>query len=111
MSKHGPCHLSRCPNPAIAWWKTSNGTYTHLCKPCLDCWFDNADDDPDLEPEAWGWFSPPSPPPAAIAVWATGTRNHQAVAEVIRREARLGPAWLRDFVRREQRMGRALALA
>lgn len=56
MSKHGPCELSHHNEPAAAWWRGRNGNFTRLCQPCLDYWFDNADDDPDLEPAAWGWL-------------------------------------------------------
>ncbi|MFF7947011.1 hypothetical protein [Streptomyces griseorubiginosus] len=106
MSKHGPCQLSRCTNPAIAWWKSGNGAYTSLCQACLDYWFDNADDDDSFEPVAWGWFAPPTPPASAIAAWAADPRNHREVAAVLRREARVDPQWLRQFLAREQRAGR-----
>ena len=48
----------RLPNcgPAVARWVCGNGNVVLLCRKCLDCWFDNADDDPDLEPVAWGWI-------------------------------------------------------
>lgn len=110
MSKHGPCQLSRCPNPAVAWWKTSNGAYTSLCRACLDCWFDNADDDDSLEPTAWGWLIPPAPDPSDITAWARNPKNHRALADVLRREARIDPTWLREFLARDQRMHR-VALA
>lgn len=44
--------------PAIAWWRTRNGATARLCQPCLNSWFDNADDDPDLEPAVWCWIRP-----------------------------------------------------
>ncbi len=106
MSKLGPCRLSNCPNPAVAWWKSGNGAYTSLCKACLDYWFDFADDDECLEPVAWGWFVPPAPVAEEISAWARDPSNHQAVAEVLRREARIDPRWLREFIAREQRATR-----
>ncbi|MFB6937575.1 hypothetical protein [Streptomyces chartreusis] len=109
MSKHGSCYFSRCPNGAVASWTTSNGTYTLLCKDHLDCWFDNADDDEALEPTAWAWLAPPAPAPADITAWARDPRNHQALAEVLRREARIDPRWLRSFLAREWRRGALLA--
>lgn len=114
MSKHGPCTVSlhwRDPIPAVAWWRSSNGHIARLCASCLNCWFDNADDDPDLEPTAWGWLHEPRPAAADINAWARDPRNHTAVAEVLRREARIDPTWLRDFVQREWRRGSILALA
>ncbi|MFG2372565.1 hypothetical protein ACGFY9_13940 [Streptomyces sp. NPDC048504] len=106
MSKHGPCALRVHPGihvPATAWWHGPNGHHTTLCTSCLNFWFDNADDDPDLEPAAWGWLIPPEPPAADIAAWARDPRNHGAVAEVLRREARIRPDWLRHFLNREDR--------
>lgn len=41
---------------AAAFWNCINGNRLVLCKPCLDAWLDNADDDPSLEPESWGWL-------------------------------------------------------
>lgn len=41
---------------AVAFWKASNGNRAVLCQSCLDHWFDNADDDPSLEPVSWGWL-------------------------------------------------------
>lgn len=109
MSKHGPCTLDvhrGDPTPAIAWWRVQDSAIVRLCKNCLDCWFDNADDDPGLEPTAWGWLIPPKPALADVAAWASDPRNHTAVAEVLRREARISPNWLRDFLDREDRARR-----
>jgi hypothetical protein len=111
VSKHGPCQLSHHDEPAVAWWRGRNGHTVWLCQGCLDHWFDNADDDPALEPAAWGWFYEPRPAAADIAAWARDPRNHQAVAEILRREARIDPSWLRNFVHREWRRGSILALA
>ena len=47
--------LASC-GPAVARWKVQNGYWFPLCQKCLDAWFDNADDDPDLEPAAWTWI-------------------------------------------------------
>lgn len=42
--------------PAVALWICGNGNPVRLCQSCLDAWFDNADDDPDLEPASWSWL-------------------------------------------------------
>ncbi|MEV4784009.1 hypothetical protein AB0K53_00895 [Streptomyces tuirus] len=42
--------------PAVARWQVQNGYWFLLCQSCLDAWFDNADDDDDLEPAAWSWI-------------------------------------------------------
>ena len=112
MSKHGPCELRlpTCGPQAVAWWDCPTGRTVRLCKTCLDDCFDAADNDPNSEPTAWGWFVPPAPEPADIASWASDPRNHQAVAAVLRREARVDPTWLREFLRREERIHR-VALA
>jgi hypothetical protein len=105
MSKHGPCR--NCPKQAAAWLHLRDGTRVRLCQPCLDVWFDEADDRPQLEPRIWGWLAPRSAPAAEdVADWARDPRNHGAVADVLRREARIDPQWLQDFIRREQRIGR-----
>lgn len=109
MSKNGPCTMSAHrgePVPAVAWWRIRDSTLVQLCQSCLDCWFDNADDDPDLEPTAWGWLVAPIPPTTDIATWATDPRNHTAVANVLRTEARVNPEWLREFLLRDERIHR-----
>lgn len=47
---------------AIAWICITSPV--QVCQGCLDAWFDNADDDPDLEPATWGWL-PGCRPPAS----------------------------------------------
>lgn len=52
--------------------------------------------------------APAPPPPAAprredIARWLKDPANCEAVMFVLRREARIDPAWLNDLVRREER--------
>lgn len=47
----------RDERPPVARWICRNGNIVRLCQPCLDWWFDNADDDPDLEPLAWTWIA------------------------------------------------------
>lgn len=42
---------------AVAHWTALNGYVAYLCQHCLDSWFDNADDDEDLEPAGWGWLA------------------------------------------------------
>ena len=54
MSKHGPCRT--CPEQAVAWIRIAGITF-RLCKPCLDRWFDMADEQPQLEPRIWGWLT------------------------------------------------------
>lgn len=46
--------------PAAARWNHRNGNTSLLCQPCLNCWFDNADDDPSLEPMSWQWLPRPA---------------------------------------------------
>lgn len=102
MSKHGPCR--NCPEPATAWIRLSDGTMFRLCTPCLDAWFDTADDMPQMEPRIWGWLVRPAGPPAeAVALWARNPANHRDVAAVLRMEARINPGWLRAFIAREYR--------
>jgi hypothetical protein len=76
----------------------------------LDLCFDSADNDPTSEPVAWGWYIPPEPPAADVAAWARDSRNHRAVAEVLHREARINPGWLRAFIDREDRIRRRPSL-
>lgn len=111
MSKHGPCTLSHHNEPAVAWWKTGNGAFTRLCQACLDYWFDNADDDPSLEPVAWGWFHRPAAPSLRdITAWARDPRNQRELAAALRVEARINPGWLRAFMERENRIHQARTL-
>ena len=51
-------------------------------------------------------MSEPQPSPEDIAAWLRDPRNRDAVAYVLRREARIGAPWLREFVARDQRMHR-----
>lgn len=108
MSKHGPCLT--CPERAVAWIRLADGTHTRLCRTCLDAWFDLADDQPELEPRIWGWLVRPTPAAEEIGAWATDPRNHSAVTEVLRREARIRPQWLRSFLAREERAGRLVVV-
>lgn len=109
MSKHGPCELSHHNEPAIAWWRTSNGNFTRLCQSCLGCWFDNADDDPDLEPTAWGWlYTRTGQLHDGMTAALRDPANRAVVAEILQRGARAGAQWLRDFIAREQRMHRVV---
>jgi hypothetical protein len=56
-------------NPAVARWRhSSSGNTSLLCQPCLNSWFDNADDDPDLEPASWAWLSEAQPQRAPAAL-------------------------------------------
>jgi hypothetical protein len=48
--------LASCGPAAVAFWNCVNGNRLVLCQTCLDAWFDNADDDPFLEPAGWGWL-------------------------------------------------------
>lgn len=110
MSKHGPC--LNCPEPAVAWLHFRDGIRTvRLCQLDLDAWFDHADDHPTMEPRVWGWFAPPLPAAEAVGAWARDSRNHGAVVEILRREARIRPEWLRNFLAREERAGRSVARA
>ena len=43
--------------PVVARWTVRNGYTFRLCRKCLNAWFDNADDDPDLEPAEWRWLT------------------------------------------------------
>lgn len=72
MSKHGPCRT--CPEPAVAWIRLPGGMTVRLCRPCLDAWFDMADDMPNLEPRIWGWLVRPT---RVVAVWDHGVRAHR----------------------------------
>lgn len=49
---------------------------------------------------------------AAITEALTNPREHERVAAILRREARINPDWLRAFVRKEERLeGRPLGWA
>lgn len=41
---------------AIARWTHRPGVVDYVCQSTLDYWFDNADDDPELEPTAVEWL-------------------------------------------------------
>jgi len=47
--------------PAVARWIHQIGNVSLLCESCLNSWFDNADDDPELEPAAVEWIGRPAP--------------------------------------------------
>lgn len=112
MSKHGPCELlavHHTPAPAVAWCQRQDHDYTRVCRACLDAWFDAADTVTSLEPLAWGWLNPPRPSQpdhAAVTAWARDPRNHREVAAALRLSARIDPSWLREFLRRDERMHR-----
>lgn len=72
MSKLGPCRT--CPELAVAWIRLIDGTHLQLCKPCLDAWFDMADEQPQLEPRIWGWLVRRA---RVVAVWDRGGRAHR----------------------------------
>jgi hypothetical protein len=49
--------LDRGRRPAVAIWSHGLTPYFDpLCQGCLDMWFDNADDDPDMEPWHVRWL-------------------------------------------------------
>lgn len=49
--------LGSCGPPVAFWYsRIGNRAPLALCQCCLDRWFDLADDDPALEPVAWGWL-------------------------------------------------------
>lgn len=50
--------------------------------------------------------SAPTPTPEDIAAWLRDPRNRDAVVDVLRREARIGAPWLREFIAREDRIHR-----
>lgn len=58
---------------AVAWWIfIPLRNRVQVCQGCLDAWFDNADDDPFLEPAAWGWlpgYRPPATSGTVTARW------------------------------------------
>lgn len=112
MSKHGPCELGlpTCISGPLAWWQRPEGRLVRLCKPHLDLCFDAADDAPASEPTAWGWLIAPEPAAADVAAWLRDPHNREAVALVLRREARIGAPWLREFIDREDRIRRSPSL-
>lgn len=63
MSARCNFHINLGDPPAVAWLihATSRSRW-HFCQGCLDRWFDNADDNPSLEPAAWGWLPECHPP-------------------------------------------------
>lgn len=67
--------LASC-GPAVARWTCGNGNVVPLCQACLDCWLDNADNDPDLEPAKWRWVAAARPalPNPSTAVQPHGLR-------------------------------------
>lgn len=107
---NGNGHSEPSHNPAVARWTHSNGNMSLLCLDCLNCWFDNADDDEELEPAAWSWLPmarPQSTPDAEdIAEWLRAPTNQHVVTELLRRELRSGAPWLRDHIAREVRASR-----
>ena len=42
--------------PAVARWTHRPGVVVYVCQSTLDNWFDNADDDPEMEPYAVEWL-------------------------------------------------------
>jgi len=63
MSNTTGCYmqLDAC-GPVVAWLTTNPaGNTVHLCRGCLDWWFDNADAYTGTEPAAWGWIRRPAP--------------------------------------------------
>lgn len=59
MNRPTPCYvqLISC-EPAAAWLTTNPAANTiHLCRDCLDAWFDGADGGDYNEPLAWGWVN------------------------------------------------------
>jgi hypothetical protein len=63
MSTRCNFHINLGDPPAVAWLihATWRGRM-HFCQGCLDRWFDDADDNPRLEPAAWGWLYGCRPP-------------------------------------------------
>lgn len=51
-----PGGRQRPPHPAVARWEHRPGVVDWLCRNVLDKWFDNADDDPDMEPSRVDWI-------------------------------------------------------
>lgn len=107
MTATAPCYmqLATC-GPAVAWLTTNPAANTvHLCRTCLDWWFDEADDGNSDEPAAWGWTGLPVPAALTdeqIARALTDPRNRAQVSAVLRFESRRNPTWLREFLWREE---------
>jgi hypothetical protein len=92
--------------PVVAWLTTNPAANTvHLCQNCLDWWFDEADYGASNEPLAWGWTGQREPAALTdeqIARALTDPRNRTQVSQVLRFESFRDPAWLREFLRREE---------
>lgn len=58
----------RAEKPPVASWECRNGNIERLCLDCLNYWFDNADDDPDLEPASWSWLPQQEPEPSTLKI-------------------------------------------
>lgn len=97
--------LDAC-GPAVAWLTTNPSmNIVHLCRTCLDWWFDEADDGNSDEPLAWGWIHQPVPvvlTDEQVARALTDPRNRAQVSKVLQVESRRNPAWWREFVLREE---------
>ncbi|MFE9391719.1 hypothetical protein [Streptomyces sp. NPDC006784] len=50
------CALASCTEP-VALIRTAAGNTVVVCQVCLDSWFDQADDEPIIEPTAWWWIA------------------------------------------------------
>ncbi|MFE2712233.1 hypothetical protein ACFXKI_09645 [Streptomyces mirabilis] len=100
-----PCYmqLATC-GPVAAWLTTSPSANTvHLCRHCLDWWFDETDAGSNEEPLDWGWIRQPAVlTEEQIAAALTDPRNRARVSEVLRHESRRNPTWLREFLWREE---------
>ena len=69
------CRLDSC-GPAVAVWHYEpNGFTGYLCHNCLNAWFDNADDDPSLEPTSWRWLDSARRDSAFAIARALGTQE------------------------------------
>jgi hypothetical protein len=97
--------LATC-GPVVAWLTTNPAANTvHLCQHCLDWWFDEADGGDSDEPLAWGWIHQPVPvvlTDEQVVRALTDPRNRAQVARALHLESRQNPAWLRDFLLREE---------
>lgn len=69
----------RAEKPPVARWECQNtGNLVYLCLDCLNGWFDNADDDPDLEPAAWSWLPQQQPEPFILELTVDTSRFDEA---------------------------------